>query len=205
MKKLLVLLTACVTICAFGSCSEKEESSVEDNSVVITSAVENSVEESSDVQVETQEYDNSVDKNIFVGKWECTKFTDNGEEYTNLNGIPMYILFQYDFLEDGNVGFSDSLMEISDPENPIKYTWGTISDSEIEVASSGGNMTYTLENGQLVNRINNQEIYLDRVETFQEFDFKAYYEQLSAGYSLVPVETDASGNVVSEGEPIPIE
>lgn len=193
MKKLLVLLTACATICAFGSCNEKEESSVATTSPVESSAVE----------VVTHEYDESVDKTAFVGKWECTKFIANGEEYTNYHGMPMYALFQYDFLEDGKVEYADSLVELM-TDKP-KDTWGTISENEIEVVVGNETLTYTLENGQLITRNRGQEIYLDKVDEFQEFDYKGFYEGLNAGYSLIPVETDAAGNVVSEGEPIPIE
>lgn len=201
MKKLLAILTVCATICAFGSCSEKEESSVEDNSAVTTSAMESSV-----VQMETHAYDESIDKTAFVGKWECTKFVKGGEEYPNVNGIPQYALFQYDLLEDGKVNLADSLMEIADPESDIAYSWGVINENEIEITSNDGTATvFTMDNGQLVNKTSDEEVYLDKVDEFQEFDFKAFYEQLTPNYSLVPVETDADGNVIGEGEPIPIE
>lgn len=202
MKKLLVILTACATVCAFGSCGEKEESSSGDISAVTTSPVENVLSENSVAEVETQAYDESVDKTAFVGKWECTKFVKDGTEYPNVNGIPQYALFQYDLLEDGNVNLADSLMEVANPD--VKYTWGTISENEIEIASIDGNITFTLENGQLINTDGSEEVYLDKVDTFQDFDFKSYYEQLSGGYSLVPVETDASGNVVATGEAITV-
>ena len=195
MKKLLVFLTACTVICAFGSCSEKEESSVS----------ETATNESSVSEIVTQEYDKNIDKTAFVGKLECTKFVKDGEEYTNVNGIPTYALFQYDLLEDGKINLADSLMEVASPETDMTYLWGAINENQIEIASSDGNMTFTMDNGQLISNTGNEEIYLDKVDEFQDFDFKAYYEQFSVGYSLVPVETDANGNIVSEDEPIPIE
>ncbi|MDE6538623.1 MAG: hypothetical protein K2K66_00385 [Ruminococcus sp.] len=194
MKKLLVFLTACIVICAFGSCSEKEESSVSE-----TATNGNSVPE-----IATQEYDKSIDTTAFIGKWECTKFVKGGEEYTNVNGIPIYALFQYDLLEDGKINLADSLMEVAPPEVDMTYLWGAIGENQIEIASSDGNITFTMDNGQLISNTSDEEIYLDKVDEFQDFDFKAYYEQFSLNYSLVPVETDADGNVVSEGEPIPI-
>lgn len=193
MKKLLVFLTACATICAFGSCGEKEESSAGDNSATSESSV---------VQVETKEYDNSLDKSTFVGKWECTKFIADGEEYSNYQGMPMYAIFQYDFKEDGKVEYAEGLMELMTEENAD--TWGVVSDSEIEVVVNNSTLDYVLENGQLVHREGGQEIYLDKVDDFQEFDYKSYYEGVNVEYSLVPVETDAAGNVVATGEAITV-
>ena len=190
MKKLLAILTACATMCAFGSCGEKEESST-------ASPVESSV-----IEVATKEYDESVDKSIFAGKWECTKFIADGEEYSNYQGMPMYALFQYDFKEDGKVGYAEGLIEMM-TEKPTD-TWGVVSDSEIEVVVNNSTLDYILENGQLVHRDRGQEIYLDRVDEFQDFDYKGYYEGLNVGYSLVPVETDAAGNVVATGEAITV-
>lgn len=195
MKKLLVFLTACTIICSFGSCSEKEESSVSET-------VNN---ESSVSEIVTQEYDKSIDTTAFVGKWECTKFVKDGEEYSNVNGIPTYALFQYDLLEDGKINLADSLMEVAPPESDMTYLWGAINENQIEIASGDGNITFTMDNGQLISNTGSEEVYLDKVDEFQDFDFKAYFEQFSVNYSLVPVETDASGNVISEGEPIPIE
>ena len=206
MKKLLVLLTACATICAFVSCGEKEKSSSSETLTNESSVSENTTEESSVVEPETRKYDESVDKTAFVGKWECSKFIKGGEEYTNVNGIPQYALFQYDFQEDGKVNLADSLMEIADPESNVSYSWGAVSDDEVEVYSNDGSVSaFKLIDGQLVNSVEDEEFYLDKVDEFQEFDFKAYYEQLSGGYSLVPITTDEAGNVVGEGEPIPIE
>lgn len=202
MKKLLLLLTACATICAYVSCGEKEESSAVDVSAVTTAPVEISAEESSVPEIVTQAYDESVDKTAFIGKWECTKFVKDGEEYTNVNGIPQYALFQYELLEDGNANLSDSLMAVIDHE--VYYSWGTVSDSEIEIASDKGNTNFKLENGQLVSIENGEEIYLDKVDEFQVFDFEAYYSGMLGGYSLVPVETDAAGNVVATGEAITV-
>ena len=196
MKKLLVFLTACALMSVMVSCGEKS-----DDSAVTTSSEENSI-----IQAETHAYDESADKNIFVGKWECCKLVANGAELTSLGGIPAYAVFQYDVLEDGTVTLPDSIMKISDPENIISYKWGAISDTEIEITGSDGSViVYVLNDGKLENiDTNGEEIYLERVDEFQDFDFEAYYEDLAGQYVLTPVETDAAGNIIGEGEPITI-
>lgn len=232
MKKLFAILMTCATMtCAFGSCGDNEESSSEivsgsesetitesDTKEVTENVTESeSVGESGSEQVEiltqpeTHEYLENADKTPFVGKWECSKLVANGEEIPELNGIPAYAVFQYDIIEDGTIALPESLMEVSDPEDPVTYTWGIISDSEIEiVGSNGSSIVYALENGQLTNIDDTEEIYLDKVGEFQEFDFKSYYEEIMSkqndpGYVLTPVETDADGNIIEDTETITAE
>lgn len=241
MKKLLALLMACATMtCAFASCGdEKEESSSGSTSVSESSETETTTEEVTEeetteeetteaetesdtaeteteaettaVEKVTYEYIEDADKTPFVGKWECSKLVANGEEIPELNGIPAYAVFQYDIIEDGTIALPESLMEVSDPEDPVTYTWGIISDSEIEiVGSNGSSIVYALENGQLTNIDDTEEIYLDKVDEFQEFDFKSYYEEIMSkqndpGYVLTPVETDADGNIIEDTETITAE
>lgn len=212
-------------MCAFGSCGDKEEKSSSESSVSDTVDVsasesetesateENSNEQSSEeivLQSGTHEYIEDADATAFLGKWECSKLVSKEGEVTELSGIPVYAVFQYNILEDGTVALPDSLMEISDPENPITYSWGLISENEIEISGSNGSViVYTLEDGQLINVSEAEGIYLDKVDEFHEFDFVAYYEELMSqqdgGYVLTPVETDANGNIIETGEPIPIE
>lgn len=191
MKKLLVFLTACAMMSVMFSCGEKEESSAGDSSVV---------------QPVTHEYDESVDKSIFVGKWECCRLVVNGNETTSYRGIPIYAVFQYNVLEDGTVTLPDSLMEVADPNNPVNYTWGAISDTEMEIVGSNGSVVaYKLNDGKLENTDkNSQEIYLEKVDEFQDFDFKSFYEEMVDQFVITPVETDAAGNIIGEGEPITI-
>lgn len=226
MKKLLVLLTACAVMCAFGSCGKKEENSVSESSLVSESGeTETTAEEVSGdetesatteennieqvpveilAQPETHEYIEDADKTPFVGKWECSKLAANGEELTELKGIPAYAVFQYDIMEDGTVALAESLMEIADPEDMVDYTWGVVSETEIEIVGSNDSaILFTLKNGQLVNIDDSEEIYLDKVDEFQDFDFKTYYEELMSQqdnyeYVLTPVETDADGNIIGE-------
>ncbi|MBD5159384.1 MAG: hypothetical protein HDT23_03985 [Ruminococcus sp.] len=195
MKKLLVFLTACAMMSVMFSCGEKEESSGSDGSVG----------ESSVVQPETHAYDESVDKSIFTGKWECCRLIINGNETDSYRGMPSYAVFQYDIHEDGTVTLPDSLMEISDPANPIIYTWGAISDTEIEIVGSNGSViAYELNDGKLENIGESQEIYLEKVDEFQYFDFKSFYEEMANQFVLTPVETDAAGNIIGEGEPVTV-
>lgn len=197
MKRLFAMLTACMTVtCAMASCGdEKEESSVSDSSVAENASVD-------------------VDNSVVPGKWECTKLVVDGENLTELAGLPIYSVFQYDLLDDGTVELPDSLMEIADSENPVTYTWEQSGDNEIEIiGSNGSSISFVLQEGQLVNIEGTEEIYLDKVAEFTYFDFKSYYDQIMAEqaeqdeqqYVLTPVETDANGEVVSTGEPITVE
>ncbi|MCM1313747.1 MAG: hypothetical protein NC040_03290 [Muribaculaceae bacterium] len=195
MKKCLVFLTACALMSVMVSCSENKESSVS-----------GTTEESSIIQAETHAYDENVDKNIFVGKWECCRLVANGEELTSLGSIPAYAVFQYNVLEDGTVTLPDSIMKIADPEEMVYYKWGAISDTEMEITGSDGSaIVYVLNDGKLENiDTNGEEIYLEKVDEFQDFDFETYYKEIAGQYVLTPVETDAAGNVIGEGEPITI-
>ncbi|MDE6035142.1 MAG: hypothetical protein K2G36_04450 [Ruminococcus sp.] len=195
MKKLLVFLTAFTMMSSMFSCSEKKEES---------SGSDSKVEESSVIQPVTHEYDKTVDKSVFVGKWECCRMVAGGQERTDYRGIPAYALFQYDLHEDNTASLPDSVIEVSDPNNPITYTWGAISDKEVEiVGSNGAVLIYTLnDDGNLEDIENGEEVVLEKVDEFQYFDFKNYYEELANQFVLTPVETDADGNVIDKGEPV---
>lgn len=202
MKRLFALLTACTAItCVFASCGDKkEESSANDTSVSESTSAE-TVTETTDESSQNSD----VTDSSFVGKWECSKLVANGEELDELAGLPIYAVFQYDVREDGTVELPESLMEISDQENPVSYTWKSKSDNEIEiVGSNDSSIVYSLENGQLVNISGTEEIYLDKVDEFKDFDFKGYYDELMAQqenqYVLTPVETDADGNIIETVE-----
>lgn len=225
MKKLFALLTACTAmVCAFGSCGDKNENSDSESPAVSDSAEsetesDNTSADSTEqvpveviTQPETHEYLEDADRTSFAGKWECDRLVANGEELEELQGLPAYAVFQYDLLEDGTVKLPDSLMAVSDTENPTEYKWGIISETEIEITGSNGSViVYTLDNGQLSNIENNREIHLKKVDEFTYFDFQAYYDAIMASmpgedeYVLTPIETDANGDVVSRGEPVPIE
>lgn len=214
MKKLFALLFACTaTVCVLGSCGDKEESSVSESSAVaeVTQSAETSADNTEQPNA-THEYLENADITPFVGKWECSKLVANGQELEELQGLPAYAVFQYDFLEDGTVKLPDSLMAVSDTEDNITYQWGIISETEVEVTGSNdSSVVYTLDNGQLVNISGNEEIYLEKVDEFTEFDFQAYYDEIMSSmpnedeFVLTPVETDADGNVIGRGEPITLE
>lgn len=208
----------------FSSCSdENSESSVNDISVSETETTtetlpeevtedvteSGTIDEISTAEPETRAYLENADKTPFVGKWECSKLIANGTELTELSGLPIYAVFQYGILEDGTIELPESLMEVADTENPVTYTWGVVSDNEIEISgSNGSSVTYTLENGHLANISKREEIYLDKVDEFTYFDFKGYYEELMSqqgGYVLTPVQTDADGNIIDNTETVTAE
>lgn len=213
MKKLLSLLTACTVItCIFVSCGEKkEDSSVSESSVSDTSVseTESSKTESSETAKENSSDESVVDfkgnKDDFIGKWQSVRLVSNGEELQDVAGLPVYAVFQYDICDDGIVKLPDSLMEVADKDNPVNYTWKFKSDNEIEInGSNNTSIVYTLKDGQLINADSTEEIYLEKVDEFEYFNFKEYYDKLMAQqdgqYVLTPVETDANGNIIKTDE-----
>lgn len=217
MKKLLALLIACTAItCTFASCGDKEkESSVSGESSVSeesaeeeTTTEETAVSENSEeiellTEPETHEYIDA-DPTAFLGKWECEKIVVDGEEMADLMGMPIYASYQYDIMEDGTAGLSESLMAIMTEADAVEYTWGLISEEEIEIAGNNGSVIqFTLDGDYLVSRMSEQntEIYLKKVDEFTEFDFQAYVDNYEApAYELTPVQTDAEGNIIESTE-----
>ncbi len=228
MKKLSALLVACTAMtCVFTSCGDekKDESSVSDDvSVSVqdeteSSAEEETTEESSDseseptdeIQNTSHEYLDDADPTAFLGKWECEKIIINGEEMADIVGMPVYAVYQYDVMEDGTVGMSDSLMEIATEEDNFDYTWGMISETEIEIVSPDGKtVPFTLDGDYLVDvdSESGMEIYLKKVDEFTSFDYKGFmdnYQSQQNQVVLTPVETDADGNIIESSETVTAE
>ncbi len=217
MKKLIALLIVCTSLmCMFASCSDEEkESSVSGESSVSeesaeeeTTTEETAVSEDAEeiellTEPETHEYIDA-DPTAFIGKWECEKIVADGEEMTDLMGIPIYASYQYDIMDDGTAGLSESLMAIMTEADAIEYTWGLISEEEIEIAGSDGSVIqFTLDGDYLVSKMSDQntEVYLKKVDEFTEFDFQDYIDNYEApAYELTPVQTDAEGNIIESTE-----
>ncbi len=219
MKKSLAVLTACMALtCICSSCGDekKEDSSVsESSSVSVQDEIESTTEsiteeEIESVSVETTEITTheyiDADATAFIGKWECEKILVDGEEIHDLMGMPVYSLYQYDIMEDGTAGLSDSLMAIATEDDVFDYTWGLISENEIEIVGANGTVIqFTLDGDYLVNisSESNTETYLKKVEEFTPFDFQAFvddYQSQQNDVVLTPVETDAEGNIIESSE-----
>ncbi|MDE5620057.1 MAG: hypothetical protein K2I80_06000 [Ruminococcus sp.] len=218
MKKLLAVLTACMAVtCIFSSCGDekKDDSSVSESSSVSVrdeaeSTTETVTEELSEEETEyaseeitTHEYIDA-DATVFLGKWECEKILVDGEAIDDLMGMPVYISYQYDIMEDGTAGLSESLMAIATEDDMLDYTWGLISENEIEIVGANGSVIqFKLDGDYLISSENNTEIYLKKVDEFTPFDFQAFvddYQSQQNDFVLTPVETDAEGNIIESSE-----
>lgn len=224
MKKLLALLIACTTItCAFASCGDKEEdSSSSSTSVAESSETETTTEEVTETTTEseteaetdtdetsteeietsvvektTHEYIEDADKTPFVGKWECEKLIVEGEELTDVMGLPLYAVFQLEIKEDGTAMMAEAVAELSDSEEAVTYTWGVIGDNEIEIVDENSNaMTLTLSDNYLVGTEEgyDEQLYLAKVDEFTPFDFESFMNDLQESVST----ESASGDVETE-------
>ena len=216
MKKLLALLIACTTLtCAFASCGDKEEdSSSSSTSVSESSETETTTEaeteaetdtdetsaeeiETSVVERTTHEYIEDADKTPFVGKWECEKLIVEGEELTDVMGLPLYAVFQLEIKEDGTAMMAEAVAELSDSEEAVTYTWGVIGDNEIEIVDENSNaMTLTLSDNYLVGTEEgyDEQLYLAKVDEFTPFDFESFMNDLQESVST----ESASGDVETE-------
>ena len=186
--------------------AEEETTEVSEEETEETEEETPAEESQEETESETHEYIEDADTTAFIGKWECEKISTDGEEVDELMGIPVYALYQYDIMEDGTAGISESLMEVATEEDKLEYTWGLISENEIEIVSSDGDtIQFTLDGDYLVSidEATKTEIYLKKVDEFQYFDFQAFidnYQQEQNGMVLTPVETDADGNIIESSE-----
>ncbi len=202
MKKLIALLMACTTMtCVFASCGneEKESSVSKDNSVSDESSEETTTEPVTEEETEeetteeetetkeetektTREYLEDADATAFLGKWECEKMVVEGEEMTDLMGIPVYAVFQLDIKDDNTASMADTFAEFSDSEEAITYTWGMVSDTEMEIVNEDGDaMLLTIDGDYLVGIEEgfDEQIYLVKVDEFTPFDFESFINGFS--------------------------
>lgn len=232
MKKLLALLMACATMtCAFASCGdEKEGSSSSSTSVSESSETETTTEEVTEeetteeetteaetasditeteaetttVEKVTYEYIEDADKTPFIGKWECEKLIIEGEEMTDLMGIPLYAVFQLEINEDGTAVMAEAVAELSDSEEAVTYTWGVVSDTEIAIVNTDGDsMLLTLEEDYLVGTEEgyDEQLYLAKVDDFTPFDFESFMND----FQLDGIEDTEIASDTSEGVSEPVE
>lgn len=225
MKKLLAILVACTTMtCAFVSCGEdeKDESSVSKESSVseesseetTTEAETTTTEETTETETEsdtTGEEDSGLvtgdteftthaviedaDKTAFIGKWQGEKVEYEGETVTDVMGLPVYALFQYEFLEDGTVALGDALTQMTGME-VTGITWGVIGENQIEVVNAEQQTAnvFTLEGDYLISEEQGQVTYITKVDEFTPFDLEEFMNESSDEV----VSTDE--NIVSEEE-----
>lgn len=214
MKKLLAVLMACATMtCAFVSCGDEEadssstssessvsESSEEETEAETTTEEETTEEEADDadadaledvgeeeteaVEKTTYEFIEDADKTAFVGKWEGEKMVIEGEEMTDLMGLPLYAIYQLEIKEDGTAVMGESFNDLSDAEVSMTYEWGVVSDTEIAIINDNGDaMLLTLDGEYLVGTEEgyDEQIYFKGVDDFTPFDYEAFMAEFQEG------------------------
>ena len=206
-KLLALLIACTTITCAFASCgdkksdSNKDESSVSESSVSESAPEEESEEETTEKTTEeateedttedeeeteneiptiektTYEFIEDADKTAFLGKWECEKLVIEGEELTDLMGLPLYAVFQLEINEDGTAMMAEAVAELSDSESAVTYTWGVVSDTEIAIIDPNDNaMLLALSGDYLIGTEEgyDEQLYLARVDEFTPFDFESF-------------------------------
>lgn len=155
--------------------------------------------ETTAVEKVTYEYIEDADKTPFLGKWECERLIIEGEELTDLMGIPLYAVFQLEIKEDGTAMMAEAVAELSDSEEAVTYTWGVVSDIEIAIVNTNGDsMLLTLEEDYLVGTEEgyDEQLYLAKVDDFTPFDFESFMNDFQLdGTEDAEIASDASEGV----------
>ncbi|MDE6092747.1 MAG: hypothetical protein K2G14_06585, partial [Ruminococcus sp.] len=116
------------------------------------------------------------DKSAFLGKWECEKAVINGEEMTDVDGIPLCLMFQLDFKENGTVLLGEAMAEFMEETS---YSWSMESKNEIVVIDENDDlMMFTADGDYLVGFDSSDDmIYLVRVDEFTPFDIESFMNE----------------------------
>ena len=233
-KLLAILMACATMTCAFASCGDDEssESSVSESSVESTESTTEEVTteattEEETTQAETSESEEDIaasdgedasvtaetefttheyivdaDKTPFIGKWQGEKIEFEGETATDVMGIPVSVLYQYELKDDGTLALGESLIEISGDTS--EYTWGVISDTEIEIVNTAMQVAVVMEldGDYLISNADGQKAYLAKVDEFEDFDLEGFMgemtpeEDTSAGADSTESDvTDTTENV----------
>lgn len=113
---------------------------------------------------------NESDKTAFFGKWECERAVIGGEETTDINDIPLNLIYQFDFKEDGTVLLGEVIAEIMEETS---WSWSMLSKTEIAVIDGeNDSMLMTLDGDYLIvtDDTSDDMIYLVRVNEFTSVD-----------------------------------
>lgn len=106
----------------------------------------------------------SADPTAFTGKWETRKLTVKKDK-SYLMSEPLMEICQLEIYDDYTAVISG--VEISGSENPVTYTWGIVSETEIELVDDNGNIVFfTMDGDYLVCNENNITVSLGRVDEF---------------------------------------
>ncbi|MDE6672304.1 MAG: hypothetical protein K2K16_08910 [Ruminococcus sp.] len=110
----------------------------------------------------THEYTDS-DPTAFIGEWESTKISVRNKKQYLITDYSLEDIFRLTINSDNTAVVSG--IEISGSENPVNYTWGMVSDTEIELFSSNGSIILlSLDNkGLLVYDNSDMTVYLKKL------------------------------------------
>lgn len=150
-------------------------------------------EETEEVEKTTYEFIEDADMTAFLGKWEAEKLVVDGEEMTDLMGLPLYAVCQLEVKEDGTAVMGEPLNEMSDAEVAVTYKWGVVSDTEMAIIIEDGNsILFTLDGDYLIGTEEGDEgqIYCRHVEEFTPFDFESFMAEFQEGLENIEIVTD---------------
>lgn len=181
----------------------EEETTEADTEADTTEDSTETESETSAVEKTTYEFIEDADKTAFLGKWECEKLVIEGEEMTDLMGLPLYAVFQLEVKEDGTAMMAEAAAELSESEEAVTYTWGVVSDTEIAIIDENDNaMLLTLEGDYLVGTEEgyDEQLYLAKVDEFTPFDFESFMNDFQLeGAEGTSDSVDASGSEETSG------
>lgn len=155
------------------SSSESEETSTESR----TEKIKISVTENEDSEITSYEYVEDADPTAFIGKWECKRAVIDGEEITDIEGIPLYAVCQIELKDDDTVSVSENMTEYGVIEESPEYFWGMLSETEIGIMDENGDaMFFSFDGDYLVgtDMATDDVMYFVRVDEFTPFDFESF-------------------------------
>ena len=172
----------------------EEETTEEETAEVAEGGTDDA--ETSEVEITTHEYIEDADPTAFLGKWECEKMIIDGEEATDLMGIPLYAAFQLEIKDDNTAVMGEALAESSGTSETLKYTWGMVSETELEIVDENGSaMLLTIDGDYIIGTEEgfDEEIYLVKVDEFTPFDIEEFLNSFEEDTS-----TDTETETVAE-------
>ncbi|MCM1313746.1 MAG: hypothetical protein NC040_03285 [Muribaculaceae bacterium] len=176
---------------------EAEEETTEEETTETDTAEDSDMtdeETTNTIEKTTYEFIEDADKTVFIGKWECEKLVVEGEEMTDLMGMPLYAVYQLEVKEDGTAVMGESLNELSDAEVSMIYEWGVISDNEMAIINEDGDtMIFELSGDYMIGTEEgyDEQIYFVNVDEFTPFDFEAFMAEFQEGLEDIEIDDDS--------------
>lgn len=106
-----------------------------------------------------------ADMTAFLGKWECKKAVIDGEEVTDIDGVPLYA-YQFEFEDNGKVLLGDYMADNSGSDY---YFYNLLNENQIEmIYQYDDKITFTADGDYLIATEEgyDEQIYFVRVDEF---------------------------------------